>query len=204
MRITAPNEHYSGTGPGGVVFTDGVAELDPKRPEHRAALAYFKDRGYGIDGDEATQPEGAPVQPDSREVGGEHAVGERLRDAAVDPRESDFLVPTNAGEADPHGPLVVAPGVHASETGPIHPGDVHVDDPQVQEAQETALAEAVFVEGKDVTEATRAAAGNDEAHVPNQSAPKADWVEYAVSQGASREEAESMTKADLVETYKES
>jgi hypothetical protein len=180
------------------MFEDGRAETD-----NDMVVRYARKAGYGIDGD-ASAPE-APVQPDSREVGGEHVVGTRLRDAAVDPREEDFLPPTNAGEADPHGPLVVAPGVHASETGPIHPGDVHVDDPKVQEAQETALAEAVFVRNEDVTEATRAAAGEaaGQEHRPAQSAPKAEWVDYAILRGVSREDAESMTKADLIAAYTE-
>jgi hypothetical protein len=184
---------------GGLQFEDGRAETDDK-----AIIRYARKAGYGIDG-QATAPE-APVQPDSREVGGEQVVGTRLRDAAVDPRPEDFLPPTNAGEADPHGPLVVAPGIHASETGPIHPGDVHVDDTAKQEAQETALAEAVFVRNEDVTEATRAAAEGEEAqqeHRPAQSAPKAEWVDYAILRGVSREDAESMTKADLIAAYTE-
>lgn len=193
--IHSPEEGYTGPGPAGLQFEDGKAETD-----NDMVVRYARKAGYGIDKAAGTPED--PVQPDSREVGGEQVVGTRLRDAAVDPKSEDFLPPTNAGEADPHGPLVVAPGIHAAETGPIHPGDVHVDEPKVQEAQETALAQAVFVEGQDVTEATRAAAGG-EAHAPTQSATKADWVEYAVAQGASREEAESMTKADLVETYKE-
>jgi hypothetical protein len=36
---------------------------------------------------------------------------------------------------------------------------------------------------------------------PNVNAPKADWVEYAVSQGATREDAESSTKDQLVDKY---
>lgn len=36
-------------------------------------------------------------------------IGTPLRDAAVDPRPGDASVPTNAGLADPHSPLVVAP-----------------------------------------------------------------------------------------------
>lgn len=36
-------------------------------------------------------------------------IGTPLRDAAVDPRPGDASVPTNAGQADPHGPLVVSP-----------------------------------------------------------------------------------------------
>jgi len=33
-------------------------------------------------------------------------IGSKLRDASRDPLPGDFLVPVNAGEADPHGPLV--------------------------------------------------------------------------------------------------
>jgi hypothetical protein len=36
---------------------------------------------------------------------------------------------------------------------------------------------------------------------PAQNATKADWVEYAVSQGADRAEAEDATKAELVEKH---
>lgn len=38
-------------------------------------------------------------------------------------------------------------------------------------------------------------------NVPLSSASKADWVDYAVSQGADREQAEKMTKAELADTY---
>lgn len=36
---------------------------------------------------------------------------------------------------------------------------------------------------------------------PNQSDSKADWVEYAVAQGADRADAEASTKSDLVDRY---
>lgn len=36
---------------------------------------------------------------------------------------------------------------------------------------------------------------------PKHVAPKAEWVDYAVTQGADREGAEDMTKADLIEMY---
>lgn len=36
---------------------------------------------------------------------------------------------------------------------------------------------------------------------PARSASKADWVAYAVSQGATEDDAEAMTKAELVDTY---
>jgi len=193
--IHSPEQGYTGPGPAGLHFENGRAETDSDM-----VVRYARKAGYGID--EEASAEEAPEQPDARDFAEAEQVGTRLRDAAVDPRPEDFLPPTNAGEADPHGPLVVAPGIHASETGPIHPGDVHVDEPELQEAQETALAEAVFVQGEDVTEATRAAAGEVEVERPVQSAAKGDWVDYAVTVGeVSREDAEAMTKAQLIDTY---
>lgn len=45
--------------------------------------------------------------------------GTPLRDAAVNPKPSDFLPPTNAGVAgpggNPHGPNVISPEIHAFE-----------------------------------------------------------------------------------------
>jgi hypothetical protein len=35
-------------------------------------------------------------------------LGTPLRDAAVDPKPEDFLPPTYAGQANPHGPHVVS------------------------------------------------------------------------------------------------
>lgn len=37
--------------------------------------------------------------------------------------------------------------------------------------------------------------------LPDPKAPKADWVEHAVSRGAERDEASLLTKADLIERY---
>lgn len=36
---------------------------------------------------------------------------------------------------------------------------------------------------------------------PAQAAPKSEWVGWAVSQGASPDDAEAMTKADLIDRY---
>lgn len=211
MKVTAPNTEYTGTGPGGVEFRDGVAELDLDKPEHRAALSYFRDKGYGVADEEPVQPE-QPVPPDSREVGGQKQIGTELRDAAVNPKPSDFLAPVNAGQADPHGPLVVAPGVHALPPGPIVPGDVHVDDPRVQEANETAVAEAVLVEGRDVGEVTQAAAEHNGATAaepkrPAVNAPKDEWLTFAqhVDRTAGVPEDHTdpadLTKAELIDRY---
>lgn len=45
---------------------------------------------------------------------------------------------------------------------------------------------------------------SDEPKRPAQADPKDAWVDYAVTQGIDRDEAEAMTKADLVELLKES
>lgn len=73
-------------------------------------------------------------------------LGTALRDAAVNPVAADFLTPTNAGSADPHGPLCVSPEIHGSQgVHPVTPGVVS-SDPDVQEAAELAGLRA-FVAG---------------------------------------------------------
>lgn len=105
-KVTAPNKGYTGPGPGDAVFADGVAEV-----EDEAALNYYRQAGYEIDGE---TPEVQDIEPepvvDSREVD-TVVVGTPLRDAAVDPADDDYKAPKGAGEADPHGPEVVAPGI---------------------------------------------------------------------------------------------
>ena len=69
-------------------------------------------------------------------------VGTKLRDAAVNPKASDYLPPTNAGEAgeigNPHGPTVISPEIHASQgMHPVTPGVVS-GTAATQEAAETA------------------------------------------------------------------
>lgn len=108
-------------------------------------------------------------------------LGTPLRDAAVDPRASDFLPPTHAGEAHPHSRMVVSPGLHAGGHGPIAPGPVS-KDPAEQEAKETDLAEAVFVEGQDVPSATLDVPG---AQVPEAPASRVPVRVEGEPQGAS-------------------
>lgn len=184
-RITAPNGAYNGT-IGDVTFTNGVAETD-----NLAIISYCQGAGYDVDGHTADQAEPDEVV-DSRDVE-RVQTGTRLRDAAVDPRPEDFMVPTNAGQADPHGPAVVAPGVHAAPPAPIVPGPVS-DDPDEQQAKETDVAQRVLVDGEPATVVA-------EVSRPAQSANKAAWVDYAVSQGADRGEAEESTKAELIDEY---
>lgn len=190
VRIHAPNVAFKGT-VAGVVFKDGVGEADRKKDA--VAIAYFRRRGYGIG---SKKPEGpaAPERPVDARAAASVTVGTPLRDAAVDPKPGDFLPPTNAGEADPHGPAVVAPQIHGTGPKGIRGGPVHVDEPAKQEAEETKLAKAVLLEGQTHVEAQSAGA-------PAASANKPAWVDYAVERGATRDEAEALTKAELVERY---
>lgn len=178
--VTAPVADFAGEVVG-VRFDKGRASTDDRR-----ALDYFRRHGYMID-DETPDP--TPEPPDPRDIGtdgdGIEVVGTPLRDAAVDPRPEDFLPPTNAGQANPHGPEVVSPGLHGVEgVRPVRPGPVPEKSTAAQEVAETAHTEAEHAEA--VT-------------VPAKSASKAEWAAYATSLGAT--DAESRTKAELVELY---
>ncbi len=104
-KITAPIKGYNGT-VSGVEFVDGVAETDDP-----AVISYCGGAGYGIGSHKpVTEPE--PEIADPRDVSDEQ-VGTSLRDAAVDPKPQDYLPPSNAGEANPHGPKVISPELHS-------------------------------------------------------------------------------------------
>lgn len=191
MKVHAPNPAFSGTTVG-VVFKDGVADFDPK--QNGAAEAYFRRRGFGLG-----KPAELPAAPgtDARHVT-QVRVGAPLRDAAVDPEPEDFLPPTNAGEADPHGLLVVSPEIHGP-AGPkgIRPGPVAVDDPARQSAQETELAQAVLVDQVPVPVATSMAVPER----PAVRAPATDWRDFAVAQGLDPIEAAETSKEKLIARY---
>lgn len=136
-KIKSPIEGYNGSSTFGsttLVFTDGEADA---KDVPDGVLGYLRERGFGVDGKTVEQP-AAPAVIDSREVV-EEQVGSKARDAAVDPKPEDFLPPVNAGKADPHGPKVVAPQVHATPEQPVRPGDVS-DDNAVQEKAESEHA----------------------------------------------------------------
>lgn len=153
-----------------VEFDDGKASVDES--DHQA-LAYFRRHDYGI----GERPKArVATSPDPREVGeggsGTEAVGTRLRDAAVDPQSGDFLPPTKAGKANPHGPAVVSPGVHATPPAPIVPGPVS-SEVKEQEAAETAAAQAALVEQRPADAATTTPVAGDEDDRPSTKATKA-------------------------------
>jgi hypothetical protein len=201
VEVFTPVADYTGE-VAGVAFEQGRGEVE----RGSAAYRYFRQQGYGIgrQTDRPAVPE--PVDPRTLGTNGDGIahVGTRLRDAAVDPQPGDFLVPTNAGAANPHGPLVAAPGIHAAPPAPIVPGAVS-KDPAEQDRRETAMAERVLVEGQDVRAATTSSAASG-LQRPPQSAVKADWVAYATDhpdedRRLSREDAEALTKQQLIELY---
>lgn len=176
-KIETPVEGYTGE-VAGVQFQDGQAETDDDR-----AIAYFRRHGYTVDGE---GPDPVEDVDTPMPEGPEH-VGTPLRDAATDPQENDFLPPTNAGEANPHGPKVVSPEVHASQgVKPVVGGDVNVADPDAQEAKEQAATAAATLPDVDRP------AGN---------ASHDDWKAYAVSQGMDRGEADSLSRNELRDRY---
>ncbi len=62
------------------------------------------------------------------------------------------------------------------------------------------------IDGADSRSAGTTTTTTDETAVssrPTKSANKPEWVEYAITQGATREEAEAMTRDDLVAQYQE-
>lgn len=158
-KVEAPNKEYSGPGPGGATFENGVAEVDDD-----AALNYYRGAGYKVSGKYETEVE-SPEPPDPRDVG-EETVGTRLRDAAVDPKPEDFLAPTNAGQGNPHGSTVVAPEIHASGPAGIRPGDVFVEDVAKQEKREKEFAGSRLVEQTPAGEAVKQEIGDLEDRGP--------------------------------------
>lgn len=226
-KVHAPNATFTGE-VAGVVFTDGVGELDDKKAP--AARRYFERHGYSLgrrakaddDDDQETQPqsaieeEAAGTSPDARDHAGPVQIGTPLRDAAVDPEPGDFLPPINAGKADPHGPRVVAPEIHHPGPKGIKPGDVHVDDAKEQEHDERELAEAVLVAGEQhpmidaSDDVDRGPLGmSDPGSVeqgetnaaPAKNANTGAWRDYAIAQGMDPDEASEATRADLVERF---
>lgn len=155
LTVSAPVADYSGV-VAGVSFTDGKGEVEAG---NRGALDYFRRNGYGLGGDDPTpaEPE-APV--DSRDLPGIVAQPPS-NDAAVvtdagGPDSDAFLPPANAGEADPHGPEVVSPGLHAVGPNPLVPGEVSPDAAK-QEKKETAAAVEALVRGERPSEQAAAA-----------------------------------------------
>ena len=177
--------------------------------------------------DDSPNGDSIPEPVDPRDVESQR-VGTPVRDAAVDPEPGDFLAPVNAGQANPHGPDVVSPGIHAHGAKPVVPGDV--SDTDRQEARESELAERTLAGDESVPEvvaeladgaldrkvdaadpdaeqrtagqaaalADAPAAGGEK---PKGNASQAAWADYAVSQGMSREEADGLSRDELRDRF---
>ena len=192
-KITSPIEGYTGTtdiGPHRLEFKDGVAQTDGDLSD--GVKLYLTSNGYGIGSKAATAPvDDTPEPPDPREYAEPTQVGAKLRDAAVDPQPGDFLAPTNAGQANPHGPDVVSPEIHASQgVRPVKGGDVHVDDSDAQDDAETEHADKA-TDGTPVV-AVEQPAGN---------ASRDAWAEFAKANGATDEELDGKGRDELRDTY---
>ncbi|WNI16914.1 hypothetical protein [Actinacidiphila sp. ITFR-21] len=171
-RIETPVAGYTGDGPGGIHFVDGVAETDDP-----AVISYCHGAGYLVDGERSNPLAAGPALAvaDPREVT-TTVVGSPTRDAAVDPRPQDFRPPVNAGQANPHGPEVYAPGLPGGGLQPTAP-------PAEPDA------------GPDTDSGTPR---------PAQAAPVADWRAYASTRAQDSDETaaiEKMTKAELITKY---
>ncbi|WP_433793943.1 hypothetical protein [Actinoplanes sp. CA-252034] len=160
--IVAPNREYNGQ-IGDVVFKNGRAETD-----NTAVIGYCRGAGYEVNG-RVDNPAARPrIDVDSSRT--HQPLGTPLRDAAVSPRLGDFLPPIGAGKADPHGPTVVSPEIHASPgPTPLVPGLVPAD-PAAQQDREIAAAKLTLVDQLADTEQSEQPAGN-----ASQEA-WADWV----------------------------
>lgn len=158
-KIEAPDPSFSGE-IGGVKFENGTAETD-----NQAVIGYCQSAGYKVSGRVLNERNDAPVVADPRDLD-DGVVGTRLRDAAVDPRPEDFLAPINAGEANPHGPKVISPEIHASGPAGIRPGVVHVDDHGKQEEREKEFARVRLAEQMPAGEAVKTEVPDLDDHGP--------------------------------------
>lgn len=177
--IHSPDPTFTGDSSYGALvlkFEDGVATTDEELPP--GVLQYLQGAGYTIDGTSIEQPDAdTPAPIDSRDVEPEK-LGTDLRDAAVDPQPGDFLAPTNAGQADPHGPDVVSPEVHASQgVRPVLGGDVHVDEPEVQDDRETEHADDATSGDPIVPAEADEVPASDDASTPDDVEPVVEPVE---------------------------
>jgi len=171
-NITAPESHFSGE-VAGVVFSKGKATVDGDNENAAAALAYFRRKGYGVNGEAAAEAREVFEPADPRDVA--DVGGGSLRDGAVEPRATDAGLPTNAGVANPHGPEVVSP------EAPTPPG-------RVLETEQAAVGETY--DPRDGAPKRGASKGEWQAYARSQAKDSDEEAEV-----------DSLTKEQLVERY---
>lgn len=86
------------------------------------------------------------------------------------------------------------------EGGGIHAMDLPLPEP-IMDRLTKGLLRRVNEDGTPYVEREDDGVPTLPTEQPVKTAPKAEWVGWAVSQGADPEDAEGMTKADLVELY---
>ncbi|MDI6101239.1 hypothetical protein QLQ12_21735 [Actinoplanes sp. NEAU-A12] len=108
----------------------------------------------------------------------------------------------NAGQADPRGPDVVSPEVHAAP-GPtlLVPGPV-LDDPAGQQARESAAAEQALIEQRPIGEVVQALA-EDRVEQPAGNASQEAWADWVIAThpALDPEFLRAMKRDDLREQY---
>lgn len=195
--IKVPSGDFSGK-IGNVQFVDGQAETDD-----RAVIEYCQGAGYEVGG-RVLNPGRTPEVPDPREAT-TATVGTRLRDAAVEPKDGDFLAPVNAGEENPHGPAVLSPGIHGERPGPVLPGPVPEDPAEQEERESVAAVAAVLGErddsAGDTEEDPADPAGDPAPEVPAGNAGRDEWHAYALATGADPKDLEGKGRDQLRAEY---
>jgi hypothetical protein len=152
-----------------------TADLDPNSPEGRQAAI----------------GRGDPVQ-----LTGEEAARGMVRGTSTTSNESGAGFPAS----DEHRFVTGAAGMPIPESAgvsPQRPGDVPPNEDERDMSLHPDVPVSAQEKGQAALEEQRAA----DAQPPAKSATKAEWVDHAVSQGADRDEAESMTKDQLIEEH---
>ncbi|MET9954215.1 hypothetical protein ABZ135_22065 [Streptomyces sp. NPDC006339] len=86
------------------------------------------------------------------------------------------------------------------EGGGVHAMDLPLPEP-IADRLTKGLLRRVNEDGTPYVEQADDSVPATPTEAPAKNAPKAEWVGWAVAQGADPEDAEGMTKADLVELY---
>lgn len=108
---------------------------------------------------------------------------------------------------DPNSGAVPQPGGYAYKPQVEGEEKSAIEDTEA-EAQKAIAGEAPYdnaragmTSAEDVDKAAKEGDSQKEDKAPAKSAAKGEWVDYAEKKGANREEAEGMTKEELVEKY---
>jgi hypothetical protein len=161
----------------------GTARGGNRAPDVASAEAYAKDGIYGAPGSEvpgADTPVTRDGSGDTDNRPASQVEGERLgaeADAALQEADRSRETPPDSAESQEHA-------AKAKDKAP--------DD-----AKDTTRTSEVRVKDS----GTGAVRSGTVAEVPAQSAAHQEWIDYAVSRGVSRDDANNMTKTELISQY---